>query len=43
MDHNLDIRENDCLSQTDAAAFAASLTVGGFTTVSDNGVNYPCP
>jgi len=43
VDRNLDIRDNDCLSQIDADAFAAALTVGGFTTVYDNGASYPCP
>ena len=38
----LDISLNDCLSQADAEAFAAGLTVGFDVVVEDNGANYPC-
>jgi len=39
----LDIYDNDCLSQVEAEAFAAGLTVGfGTVEVYDNGANYPC-
>jgi len=39
---NLDIRNNDCLSQAEAEAFAAGVSVGGSVTVVFNGANYPC-
>ena len=39
---DLNIHGNDCQSQEEAEAFAASLSVGGDVTVEGNGVNYPC-
>ena len=42
VDGDLNISHNDCLSQTEAEAFAAGITVGGTVTVEDNGANYPC-
>ena len=39
---NLTISDNDCLSQEEAEAFAASLDVEGDIVVQDNGANHPC-
>ena len=39
---DLYLRGNDCLSQAEAEAFAARISVGGGVTVYDNGANYPC-
>lgn len=38
----LEIKGNDCLSQAEAEAFAASLDVQGFVGVSGNGGDFPC-
>jgi len=39
---SLRIRNNYCLSQTEAEAFAAEITISGTMMVSDNGTGYPC-
>jgi len=37
------IAHNDCLEQSYAEAFAASIDVGASVSVHDNGTDYPCP
>ena len=39
---SLRISNTDCLSQAEAEAFAASISVGGYVTVEGNGADYPC-
>ena len=39
---SLTIQNNDCMSQEAAEAFAASIAVGGETTVEGNGTSVPC-
>ncbi len=38
----LSIQNNLCLSQAEAETFAASISVGGNVSVTNNGANYPC-